>query len=413
MIKNDYKQNTCFLCNSLKLSKVLTLKPTPIADEYVTKKFLSIRQPNYPLNLMLCKQCGHVQLQHIIPSEHIYINYIFQTISSPGLVSHFRFYAKDVLARIKPKSNSLIIDLGSNDGTLLKEFKLQNMRVLGVDPAKKIALLATQDGIKTLPTFFTLPLAHKIKEQYGYATIITANNIFANIDAFDSFIKGVKKLLSPDGVFIIESFYLADLIKNKVFDFIFHEHISYFSVKPLLKFFKRYEMEIIDILHVPTKGGSLRYTVQLLGGPRKISPSVKRYISEENSIALQKETTFKSFSKSILETKKELQNFLHDLKKQKKTIAGYGASATSTTLMYHFDLHDTLSYLIDENPDKLHAYSPGSHIPVLPPKNIYKHYPDFILILAWRYSDSIIKNNQKYLDSGGHFIVPLPTFQVL
>jgi hypothetical protein len=296
---------------------------------------------------------------------------------------------------------------------LLQGFKKQGFRVLGIDPAEEIARLATLSGIETIPDFFTLKLAGFLRKKYGPATVVTANNLIANIDDLNEFTKGVKGLLSPDGVFIFESFYLLDLIQHMVFDFIYHEHLSYFSVKPLMTFFQRHNMELIDILRVPTKGGSLRYTVQLNGGPRKISPSVAKLISLETNIGLHNIQTFKTFAQRIHKAKIELLTLLHKIIKQKKSIAGFGASATTTSLLYHFDLNDKLRFLIDDYPKKQYTFSPGYHIPVLPSDVIYTRKPDYIVLLAWRYFQPIIEKNIRFQHQGGHFIVPLPKLRVI
>ena len=198
-----------------------------------------------------------------------------------------------------------------------------------------------------------------------------------------------------------------------VFDFIYHEHLSYFSVRPLIPFFQKHGMKLIDIEPISTKGGSLRYTVQLAGGPRKISSSVANHVSMETTFGLQKIQTFKSFGDRIEKAKIELLRRIHKIIKQNKTIAGYGASATTTTLLYHFDLNDSVRFLIDDYPKKQHTFTPGSHIPVLPSHVIYERNPDFIVILAWRYVQPIMNKNKQFLRHGGHFIVPLPKLRVI
>lgn len=407
------KPRSCLLCKSTRLATALKLKPTPLADDYIPKSRLYKKQPSYPLTLKLCKNCGHVQLQDIIPPEVIYRKYIYQTANSPGLVKHFHELAQEVLASIKPPAHSLIIDIGSNDGTLLKEFKKAGMNVLGFDPARHIAQIATKAGVRTLSEFFTVKLARFVRKKYGQAAIITANNVFANIEYMDEFVNALKEIFAPDGVFIFESFYIKDLVQNKVFDFIFHEHISYFSVKPLTTFFRNHNMEIIDVKHLPTKGGSVRCTVQRSGGPRKVSASVSQFVEEESKIKLHNIQTYKKFYSTIVSDKKALWKLLKKLNKEHAIIAGYGASASCTTLLYHFELNDTLAYLIDENPIKLHTYSPGKHLRVVHPSEISVQKPDYILILAWRFAKQIIDSNQHFLNHGGHFIVPLPTLQVV
>lgn len=413
MVIHHYRRRTCRLCGSGGLTTVLTLRETPLADAYVPRSLAHTPQRCYPLTLVLCKRCAHVQLFDVVHPKNIYVDYIYETVSSLGLVEHFHDYAREVQQYIKPSPGSLIVDIGSNDGTLLSEFKKLGFRVLGIDPARDIAQRATTSGIETLPDFFTLKVARLLRKNYGPAAVVTANNLYANIDNLDEFMNAIKKLLSPDGVFIFESFYLMDCIENLVFDFIYHEHVSYFSVKPLIRFFRKHGMELIDVLRVPTKGGSLRFTVQLAGGPRKISSSVEELVSLETAIGLQKIKTFTSFAKRITNAKRELLRFLRDIQKQKKTIAGYGASATTTTLLYHFDLNDTVQYLLDDYPKKYNTFTPGYHIPVVPSDMIYTRRPDYIVILAWRYAEPIVVKHKRFLQEGGHFIIPLPRLRVI
>ena len=410
---SNYQRDTCRLCQSKNLEVVLSLEPTPLCDAYVLAERLKEVQETYPLDLYLCRDCGYVHLTYVVDPENIYTDYLYVTTSSMGLADHFQLYSKEVLRRLNPISDSLIIDLGSNDGTLLSFFKKQGMRVLGIEPAREIATKTTNLGVETLPEFFTSELADKIEEKYGFAKIITINNLFANIDDLDDTVEGVCKLLSPDGVFVMESSYLGDMIKNMVFDFIYHEHLSYFSVKPLLKFLDRFNMELIDVQRVPTKGGSLRYYIQKKGGPRAVSAFVDEMVVYENDHRLDLVETYETFSNEINARKSDLTNMISKLQKEGKTFAGFGGSATTTTLMYHFDLCDKIEYIVDDNPAKHNTYSPGCHIPVLSSEEIYERKPGYVIMFAWRYFEPITKKHQRFLDQGGHFIVPLPELEVI
>ncbi len=410
---SNYQRDTCRLCQSKNLEVVLSLEPTPLCDAYVLAERLKEVQETYPLDLYLCRDCGYVHLTYVVNPENIYTDYLYVTTSSMGLADHFQLYSKEVLRRLNPISDSLIIDLGSNDGTLLSFFKKQGMRVLGIEPAREIATKTTNLGVETLPEFFTSELADKIEEKYGFAKIITINNLFANIDDLDDTVEGVCKLLSPDGIFVIESSYLGDMIKNMVFDFIYHEHLSYFSVKPLLKFLDRFNMELIDVQRVPTKGGSLRYYIQKKGGPRAVSAFVDEMVVYENDHRLDLVETYETFSNEINARKSDLTNMISKLQKEGKTFAGFGGSATTTTLMYHFDLCDKIEYIVDDNPAKHNTYSPGCHIPVLSSEEIYERKPGYVIMFAWRYFEPITKKHQRFLDQGGHFIVPLPELEVI
>jgi SAM-dependent methyltransferase len=392
---------------------VYQLAPTPIGDAYVTADQLNIFQEKYPIDMFLCHDCGLVQLLDVIEPEILYGDYIYQTSSSPEMQAHFPGYAKGVVERIRPARDALVVDIGSNDGTLLGHFKKNGLRVLGVEPASEIAQAATKNGVNTIAGFFTPELALRIKQEHGPASIITANNVIANIDDLFSLTEGIRSLLTPDGVFIFESFYLADVIENKVFDFIYHEHLSAFSVAPVQRFFNKMGMELIDTQRVPTKGGSLRYTVQLAGGSRPVSSSVGSLLDFENRMGLYSPEIYKAF---LLEIDRLKQCILKDLKKLKyegKTIAGYGASITGTTLIYHFDIGGYLDYLIDDNPAKQGRFSPGLHIPVYSPDLLYDRKPDYVVILAWRFAEPILGKHKEFLRRGGKFIIPVPEYRII
>jgi len=408
-----YRRDTCRLCGSRNLDVALPLTPTPLADAYVPMEQGDVVQEVYPLDLYLCRDCGFSQLCDVIRADSIYVDYIYETKSSLGLVEHFRRYADAVLDRIGPPPGALVVDIGSNDGSLLQAFKERGMTVLGIDPAREIARDATAAGVETLAEFFTAGLSDQIRQERGAASIITANNIYANVDQLDEFTGAIRSLLKPDGVFIFESYYLADVIENMVFDFIYHEHLSSFSVNPLIGFFRRHGMELIDVERIATKGGSLRYTVQLAGGPRRVSPSVGELSTEETRCGLGNLETFKTFAASINTAKERLIALLGKIKSDGGTIAGYGASATSTSLIYHFGLGSFLSYLVDEYSRKQNVLSPGLHLPVLEPQTLIERKTDYVVILAWRYFEPIVAKNRAFLDQGGHFIVPLPDLHVI
>lgn len=407
------RRKICRLCDGKKLERVLHLAPTPLADSYVPKDKLSEKQELYPLDLYLCGDCGFSQVLDVVQPQVIYFDYLYETKTSLGLVDHFKGYAADAMKAIKPAQGSLVVDIGSNDGSLLGFFKAAGMKVLGVDPAREIARRATEGGIETWAELFNTRLAGKIRAERGAASIVTVNNLFANVDNLHDMTEGIRALLAEDGVFVFESFYLADLMKNMVFDFIYHEHISYFSVAPLRAFFKKHGMELIDAQRVTTKGGSLRYTAQLAGGPRKVSPAVAELIKMEEELKLGRPDSFKEFNTRIDAAKTKLVDMLRELRSQGKTIAGFGASATTTTMIYHYGITGMLDFIADDNPQRQNLFCPGSHIPVLSPQALYDNKPDYLVILAWRYVDPIMKNLGEFQRQGGKVIVPLPEVKVL
>ena len=287
------------------------------------------------------------------------------------------------------------------------------MRVLGVDPAQEIAQQASASGIETIADFFTAALAKTIKARYGEMDLITANNVYAHADDLAGETEGIRHLLSSGGVFIFEVSYLLDMIKGMVFDFAYHEHLSYHSVKPLQLFLKKHGLELIDVKRVGTKGGSIRGVAQLAGGPKPVSLSVSKFISEENDNGLERVATYEAFAAKIDSVKKDFSEKLAGFRRDGKKVAGYGASATSTTLAYHFDLGDILDFIVDDNRQRQNLYSPGFHIPVLSPDAIALRKPAAIVLLAWRYAEPILKKNKMFLDQGGCFIIPLPSVKLI
>ena len=290
------------------------------------------------------------------------------------------------------------------------------MRVLGIDPARRIAAEATRAGIETLPEFFDLALADRLRAQGWQASLIAANNVFAHADDLHAIVDGVARLLAPDGVFVFEVSYLLDVFEHTLFDTIYHEHLSYHTVKPLVGLFERHGMELIDAIRVDSHGGSLRGIAKLKGGRRfRRSPSVERLIAEEARLGLHGPEAYRTLFNNIQQRRVELTDLLRQLKGAGKKIAGFGAPAKATTLMFHFGLGpETLDYVIDDSPLKQGLYTPGHHLPVVPSSDLYDaaHKPDYALILAWNFAEPIIKKHQAFLDAGGHFIVPLPKVEV-
>jgi SAM-dependent methyltransferase len=365
------------------------------------------------MDLFLCRECGHAEFPDAINPDLLYRNYKYQTSVSLGLVEHFGRYADAVLATVQPAAGSLVMDVGSNDGSLLKFFKGRGHCVLGVDPATEVARRATEAGVETLPTYFTAQRARELRADRGPAAILTANNVFANIDDLADFAAGIREMLAPEGVFVFETSYLLDVLANMLVETFFHEHLSYFSVKPLQAYFRRHGMELFDVQHVSTKGGSIRGFVQLAGGPRPVKPSVGMQISLEENAGLNRAEIFRSFHERMKEVKTGLHRLLAEWKQQGKVIAGYGASVGVTTLLFQFDLGGLIEFLVDDNPIRHGLYSPGQHILVLASEALYSRKADGVVVLAWAYLDPIRKKHQRFADRGGRFVVPLPEVRVV
>jgi len=392
---------------------VLSLTPTPPANAFVSEDQLQEVQSTFPLELYFCENCAHLQLLGIVDPAELFRNYVYVSGTSPSFVKHFEDYARTCMARFSLSPDDLVIDIGSNDGTLLKFFKTNGLKVLGIDPARAIAEKATADGIETWPEFFNQTIAEKVKAERGQARLVTANNVFAHADDLSSLTDSIRSLLAPDGVFVFEVSYLTDVYQDTLFDTIYHEHVSYHSALPLRQFFTSKDMDFFAAEKIASHGGSLRGMVQLAGGPHKADGSVQSLIDEEHSLALDRSETWLGYGEKINALKDQLVALLTKLKQNGKTIAGFGAPAKATTLMYHFNLGpDIVDFIADDATLKQGLFSPGLHIPVLPGQALYDKKPDYVVLLAWNFAPQIMSNHTKYLESGGHFILPLPEVKV-
>ena len=412
-MKNYKIIRTCKFCYSTKLKIIFDLKKSPLCDEYLKKKTY---QPFFPLKLMMCMRCKLSQINCVIDKNYIYKNYIYETKSSITLEEHFKNYCKKVVEFTKVKKNKdLIIDIGSNDGILLSQFKKKGFKVLGIEPARKIADQANKAGIKTLPNFLDKKTTNKILNKFEKAKIITINNLFANVDKINEFMQDVIKVLRKDGFLIIESSYLGEIIDKKIFDWIYHEHLSYFSILPIKNFMKKFKLKLVNIEKSKSKGGSYRYYFSF-NSYHHNNRYLKKLILTENMMKLNTVSCFKKFKKDIDEIKINLQKKIKN--NNYKNIAGFGASATSTTLISYFEINSFLKFLIDDNVKKLNTFSPGFHIPVKNYNYLKKKNIDTIIILAWRYSSilipKIIKIKEKLnLNHLKKIIIPLPKVKII
>jgi SAM-dependent methyltransferase len=345
---------------------------------------------------------------HILFSHYLYV-----TSVSLGLLEHFRCYADDLVREIEPAPGSLAIDIGSNEGALLKYFMGHGLRVLGVDAAQNIAAIANEAGIETIADFFSADLARRIRVSHGAAAVVTANNVFAHSDVLADMADGIRDLLADDGVFVFEVVYLADIIQQLTFDTIYHEHLCHHSVKPLRTFFAKHGMELIHVERNRSKGGSIRGYVQRTGGPRQVRPSVGELLQMEEEMGLAKPPIFRDLFRRLEGLKVELHGLLSSLQADGKSIAGYGASASVTTLIHHFELAEFIEFIVDDDSRRQGLFSPGYHIPILASTALAEKQPDYVIILAWQYATPIMNKNQAYVAQGGQYIIPLPAVRLV
>jgi SAM-dependent methyltransferase len=403
----------CRLCGSNRITVVLKFKDTPLEDQFVREEAKEIEQPLYPLDVALCEACGYVHLPYLINPTSSYADYVYVSGVTVGLRDHFNQYAKEIVEDFRVPKESLAIDLGSNDGSMLASFKSLGMKVLGVEPATSIAGQANKIGLPTINAFFTDSVVGEILALHGKAGIITANYMYANVEDVIGFTKNVAKLLAPNGVFVVQTGYHPEQMKINMFDYVYHEHFSYFTVDVLKNVFSRCGLELVHVEKTSPKGGSIRIVGQLKGGNLAIDPSVDRMIADENNAGMRKIETYKEFALGLLRIKEQLLEKLVQLKISGKKIVGFGASHSTTTLLYHFEIAPFLDYLVDDNILKHGTYSPGNHIPVYSSELLYKDKPDYVVMLAWQHQSSILSGHQKYIDDGGHWVIPLPELKII
>lgn len=404
------KRDKCRVCGSKRLLEILDLGKMPLADLFV--KSSKTKEKKFPLVVSVCKSCYLVQLMHDVDDELLFgNNYAFHTGGSPSSIPYFKRYAEDILEKFPKEAHDFTLEIASNDGTLLKHFQKSGCKILGIDPAKNVVDFANNQKIETLPYFFNSKTAKELSNKKGKAGIIIANNVIAHVPDPKDFIKGIKLMLSKNGVAVIECQYFPFLLFNNQFDNIYHEHRSFFSLAPLNKLVKSANLKIIDVEEHDTQGGSIRFFLTHSTSKRKVKKSVSEMLKNEKEIGLSKLETYIGIPARVNYIKYKLVNILKDLKKDGFTIAGYGASAKSTTLLNYCGINTNyLDYVLDKTEYKFGLLTPGTHIPVT---GTEKERPDFYLLLVWNYTHGILQREQKFRKDGGKFILAIPTPQIV
>ena len=415
MIKNPmetatvHHRATCRLCESPHVRLVLKLRPIPLSENYCSDSATGKRAARYPVDVSMCADCGHVQQLDVVDAKSLWDSYTYFSGDAKGMPEHFREVAGEILQTYRPTPGSLVIDIGSNDGSLLRPFKEAGYRVLGIDPAKEIARQATENGLETLPELMSLGLARRIRQERGPASVVCMFNAFAHADNLGEIADGIRTLLADDGVFVFESQYLADILDGMLIATIFHEHISHHSVVALRPFFERHGLELMEVVRYPhIQHGSLVGFVQRKGGPRKVEPSVGRFLEAEKSRGLNTLAPLQEFAAKVGELGRKTAALAAKLKTQGASVAGYGAARSGPTLISQLGLDDTIQYIFDDHPQKVGRYTSGDGIPIVPTAELLRRMPDYTVILAWVHAPKIIAANQKYLEKGGKFVVVSP-----
>jgi 2-polyprenyl-3-methyl-5-hydroxy-6-metoxy-1,4-benzoquinol methylase len=367
-----------------------------------------------PLDLWLCEHCGHVQVGEVGNPDLQYRNYVYTTSLSLGLREHFSRYCDATLAKLETPAGSLVVEIGSNDGTLLRFFKARGMRVLGLDPATKIALDATAAGIETLPEFFSSAVARQVLESHGPAAIVIANNVIANVPDMRGFGEGIAELLAGGGAFVFETQYGADVIERCLLDTVYHEHISYFFIDPTQQYLLRHGLELADVERVATKGGSFRAIAVRRESSRPRGPAVAEMIAEERSKGCRSTPYFDQLNRAVAVLRQDLRSIFDADRERGHAVGGYGVSVGTTALLPQFGVSKDLEFLVDDDPKKPpRIHGPDYSIPVIGPAALAARAPATVVIFAWRYAGPIIAKHRQFLERGGRFVVPFPEMRVV
>jgi SAM-dependent methyltransferase len=403
----------CLLCRSQAVEEFLDLGITALANKFLAREELSLPEPAYPLKVGFCHTCHHVQLTEIVPPKAMFEDYLYVSSASDTLKDHLYDLSDIVVERFRLGHENLVIDIGCNDGTLLSGFRRHGVQVLGVDPAANLAALTRDHGINRYVGFFTAESAKEILHQWGPAKAITATNTFPHIPELQDFVEGIKTVLAPGGVFVIEAHYLLDLLEQAAFDTIYHEHVSYWALGPMVYLFERAGMEVTDVERLSLHHGQIRIFVQR-NGEGAVKPSIDKLLKMERSIGLDKFATYQEFARKSHKIKLDLHRFLKTLRLEGKDLAGYGAPAKGNTLLSFLEIGpETLTYIADRSALKQGRFTPGSHIPVVPPERLLEDQPDYCLLLAWNFAEEIMSQQVLYRQRGGKFILPVPEVKLL
>ena len=398
----------CRTCKSPRLQEVLSLGDQPHCNHFLTQEELNVPEARYPLDCYLCRDCGLVQLGYVVPPEVMFRQYLYMSGTTKTLSQHFFQLAGQLVTQFALSPGSLVVDVGSNDGTFLKGFKARGMQVLGVDPAVNIAKMANDRGIETLCEFFGREAAARILSEKGKARMVTAAGVFYHIPDLDDVVQGVRDVLADDGVFVVQANYLVDMLHKNTFDNIYHEHLCYYSLKPLTVLFRRFDMQVFDVERHPIHGGSIIVYVR-----KGVTPAPKKRVDDmlmaEEDQGVYALGTYTAFAEKVEQIRDRLVTMLRGLKIQGKRIAAYGAPAKGNTLLNFCKIGpDLLEYAIEKNDLKVGRYTPGMHIPVVSEEQARRAPAEYLLVLPWNFLEEFLEKERAFRTHGGKFIVPVP-----
>ncbi|RBP36661.1 methyltransferase family protein [Roseimicrobium gellanilyticum] len=404
---------SCRSCASTSLEKVIDLGLQPLANNLLRPENLNQPEPRFPLDVWVCTQCWLMQITHIVPPVTLFSEYVYFSSFSDHMLRHAREASLRYIEEKKLGAQSFVIEIASNDGYLLKNFVQAGVPCLGFEPAANIAEVARKTGVDTHCEFFGTESAAGVKSQRGSADLILGNNVFAHAPDTNDFVKGLATLLKPDGWIVLEFPYGAEMIEKVEFDTIYHEHVFYFTLLPLIPLFERHGLEIFHVEKIAIHGGSLRVFASHKGR-EQVRDSVLERTTAEIDEGLNGLPYYQRFSERAEKVRRDLIAFLQEQKTAGKSVAAYGASAKGSTLLnYVGDAAGDLAFMADRSTYKHGLLSPGLHIPIVPAEALAEKQPDYALLLAWNFAEEIMKQQAAYAEKGGRFVIPLPELRVV
>jgi len=412
MVKNGHITK-CQICNSSKLHLVLDLRHQPLCDSLLTKEMLNQPENMYPLRMLWCEECSLAQIDYCVDGSVVYHpNYPYKTGVTKELVEYQNSISQSLISKYTLNDTDLVVDLGSNDGTLLTGFKNKGMHVIGVEPTN-ISKIANQKGIETVQKFFTVDVANEIKDKHGEASLMLSTNMFAHMATIGEVVSGIETLLKEDGVFVLESHYLMDVIQGGQFDTIYHEHLRTYSLKSIIKLFSYYNFTITDVERGSRYGGNIRVHVTK-GKNRPVSENVATLLNLEENSGLNKLKTYEKFADRVKKAKIDFMKFVLKIKEDGKTLVANSCPGRGVTLLNYYGVDVDLIPYIAEQPTslKLGMFLPGKSIPVVNNEILIQEQPDYVLLLAWHYAEPIMKQ-LKARGLKSNFIIPLPDLKVI
>jgi SAM-dependent methyltransferase len=411
---SSHFNSTCLFCGTPLRHTFVDLGMSPLCESYVSASHLNSMEPFYPLHVFVCDKCYLVQLQEYVNPGDIFSEYAYFSSYSDSWVEHARRYTDMIAGRLGLTAKSLVVELASNDGYLLQHFVTKGIPVLGIEPAANVARAAEDRHVPTLVEFFDEAMAKRLSAEGKQADLVVGNNVLAQVPNVNSFVEGIRLLLKPGGVVTIEFPHLMRLMLENQFDTIYHEHFFYFSFFAAAKVFAAHGLTLFDVEEIPTHGGSLRiYGRHTANTALAMTERARELLAREEAAGLTQMAAYESFELQVRETKRKLLDCLIGLKREGKTIVGYGAPGKGNTLLNYCGIrHDFLEYTVDRNPYKQGKFLPGTHIPIYGPERIRETKPDYVMILPWNFKDEIMAQVAYIREWGAQFIVPIPEARI-